>query len=920
MAVNSEKDVEKRLSEAGKKLEHPPQSKDELLSILEEVENCLSMVEQSPSETMQLAVCPAKNSLVKPELLRHQDKDVRLVVITCISEITRITAPETPYSDDTMREVSPAAHTLAIDVVKRCAEKLKPYLTAEMSAEGLTPSDLQKKYHEIVYEICQNAPSTLMPIVLNNDEQHLVDVNHDPVSVVGNDTQVNVQAENLHPVVKFADDDDVWKNEDKHVPEGDVNGHKDLPQKISDTSVKDEGKENLSQDIVSPALNKASKGRRSVQSRRPTGTVKVDPDKSLESKFLESGKPTVEVKEGRKNKKSEVFPEVIKGSHEGMTASDSQPTSSSKRKRRSDKNGKNLASLGEATREKGGLKSTSQSNVETEELAVTDQPNEGTAGLALPDQPNEDTVALSVTAQANKEPLGLASAAQANKETAGLVASEAQSKEDKVGVSPTLYNKEAAIMGSPDHSSKEAVGLASLAPVNKETEGLTSPAESTMVVDSFATPPRSNKDTESLTSPMRSSKDNIGSPSRTGSTKEAVALSSPARSNKEIVGMASPNEKQSLPEVDDTGTDSSRAKRGRLRSAGKRSAIKEDSKLPGLSIAATEKASEVVAGAEMAPSALPNTKEKLQLSKDLETRSKRSKRKLDVSNENTPKAAEAISLRKRDLKEMGTPDTNQEDSHRPKKMQKVASATESAEKNISQAGESSVRTPRNSAKKRSISGLEKTPTLVEGSGLDENLVGRKIKVWWPKDKQFYDGTVDSYDPKQNKHKIVYSDGDVEILNLQRQKWEFVDDNHMVDKSSKLNASPKTAGEKSAKKKTTKVEESSVKPETPKSSAKRGSQSSKSKKESRPQSDDNGAVTDTIVSKENIDEPTSESKERQQKKGEESKKGKRVASASTPTNGSARKSKGTKAVKTTSDQDQIGISSDTGARSSDDEPL
>lgn len=1012
MALISEKDVEKRLSQAGKKLEHPPQSKNELLSILEEVENCLSMVEQSPSETMQLAVAPSVTSLVKPELLRHQDKDVRLVVITCISEITRITAPEAPYSDDTMREifqlivgsfqgldeikspsfarrvtiletvakvrscvvmldlecddlilemfrhffatasknhsenvvasmqtimilvldesedisqqllsvlltslrknereVSPAAHTLAINVVKRCAEKLKPYLTAEMSAEGLTPSDLQKKYHEIVYEICQHESHTSsVPVVLNNAEHLLVDGTHATASVVGNDSPLNTQAANMDPVVKFADDEDLRKSEDKHKPAGDENGHKELPQKISENSIKDEGKENVSQDILSPATNKASKGRRSVQSRRPTSTIKIEPDKPLDSKVLESSKPTVEVKEGRKGRKSEVLPEVTKVSDESVVASDTQALPSSKRKRgRSDKNNKNLASLAQETKEIGELKSTSQSIVELGDLASTDQPNENMAGLALLDQLCEDTV-------------GLTSREQANKETVGLAATEAQPIEDKIGGSPTQSNKEATILASPGQSSKEAVGVACPAPLNIEIEGLTSAAESTKVADNLISPPRSNKDTEGLTSPARSIKDNISSPSRTGSTKETVTLASPARSSKETAGLTSPNEKQSLPEDDDTGTDSSRVKRGRLRSAGKRSAMKEDSKSPGLSVGATERASEIVAGGEMAPSALPNTNEKSEISKDSETRSKRSKRKLDVNNFNTAKSEEAISLRKKGSKEMDTPDATQEDSHRPKKMQKVASTTESAEKDLSQATESSKRTPRNSAKKRSISVLEKTPDTVERNGLDDNLVGRKIKVWWPKDKQFYDGTVDSYDSKQNKHKIIYNDGDVEILNLQRQKWDFIDDIHTTEKSSKVDASPKMAGEKSPKKKANKVEGPVVKGETPKSSAKRGSQSSKSKKEYRSRADDNGAVTDMIVSKENVDQPTIGGKGRQQKQGGQSKKSKQVASASTPTNGSGRKSKGTKEVKNITDQDQIGISSDTGARSSDDEPL
>jgi hypothetical protein len=63
------------------------------------------------------------------------------------------------------QEVSPAAHALAVNVVKRCAEKLRPYLTAEMSAEGPSQSDLQKEYHEIIYDICQQPLHLPLPIV-----------------------------------------------------------------------------------------------------------------------------------------------------------------------------------------------------------------------------------------------------------------------------------------------------------------------------------------------------------------------------------------------------------------------------------------------------------------------------------------------------------------------------------------------------------------------------------------------------------------------------------------------------------------------------------------------------------------------------------------------------------------------------------
>lgn len=38
-------------------------------------------------------------ALVLPALIKHKDKDVRLLTMTCIMEILRIVAPDAPYSD-----------------------------------------------------------------------------------------------------------------------------------------------------------------------------------------------------------------------------------------------------------------------------------------------------------------------------------------------------------------------------------------------------------------------------------------------------------------------------------------------------------------------------------------------------------------------------------------------------------------------------------------------------------------------------------------------------------------------------------------------------------------------------------------------------------------------------------------------------
>ncbi|RZC15736.1 hypothetical protein D0Y65_009183 [Glycine soja] len=65
----------------------------------EQVESCLSRVEQSPVDSMENALCPSLKALIADKLLSHSDDDVKVTVASCISEITRITAPEAPYDD-----------------------------------------------------------------------------------------------------------------------------------------------------------------------------------------------------------------------------------------------------------------------------------------------------------------------------------------------------------------------------------------------------------------------------------------------------------------------------------------------------------------------------------------------------------------------------------------------------------------------------------------------------------------------------------------------------------------------------------------------------------------------------------------------------------------------------------------------------
>ncbi|KAM7255583.1 hypothetical protein ACFE04_008481 [Oxalis oulophora] len=97
--------LETQLIEAGTKLLTPPLALNQLLELLDQLEGFLSKVDQSPSEDMQIALSPTLKSLVANQLFNHSDNDVKAAVASCISEITRITAPEAPYDDDQMKKI-----------------------------------------------------------------------------------------------------------------------------------------------------------------------------------------------------------------------------------------------------------------------------------------------------------------------------------------------------------------------------------------------------------------------------------------------------------------------------------------------------------------------------------------------------------------------------------------------------------------------------------------------------------------------------------------------------------------------------------------------------------------------------------------------------------------------------------------------
>ncbi|XP_073302400.1 sister chromatid cohesion protein PDS5 homolog C-like isoform X2 [Primulina huaijiensis] len=89
---------------------------------------------------------------------------------------------------------------------------------------------------------------------------------------------------------------------------------------------------------------------------------------------------------------------------------------------------------------------------------------------------------------------------------------------------------------------------------------------------------------------------------------------------------------------------------------------------------------------------------------------------------------------------------------------------------------------------------EENMRLMSHLGSGKDLIDLRIKVWWPNDREYYPGTIVSFDHAAKKHKIIYDDGDEEILFMDEETWEPLDD-HQIQHSKKHDTDPPAAAKK-----------------------------------------------------------------------------------------------------------------------------
>ncbi|KAF9687215.1 hypothetical protein SADUNF_Sadunf02G0070500 [Salix dunnii] len=106
-------------------------NKDFLVKSLRQAANALSQIEQ-PLETFQktealkkleAAINPLRKSILKHDLIKHTDKEVKLLVAICVSEVFRVLAPEPPFEDKYLRDI----FILFLNMFKELSDTASPH-------------------------------------------------------------------------------------------------------------------------------------------------------------------------------------------------------------------------------------------------------------------------------------------------------------------------------------------------------------------------------------------------------------------------------------------------------------------------------------------------------------------------------------------------------------------------------------------------------------------------------------------------------------------------------------------------------------------------------------------------------------------------------------------------------------------------
>ncbi|XP_056851793.1 sister chromatid cohesion protein PDS5 homolog C isoform X2 [Raphanus sativus] len=813
---DSEKEIENQILEAGEKLIDPPSSLDELLSLLDKIFTCLVDVEQSPPASMQNALSPLMTALVDGKLVKHSDTDVKVSVAACISEITRITAPDAPYDDDQMKEVFKlivsSFENLDDDSSRSYSKRTSILETVAKVRSCVVMLDLE--CDSLLIEMFQN----FLKAVRDHHKGNLFSSMENIMTLVLEESE-EIPTKMLSPILHYVRKDDEVPQVSRTLAEQVLSKCASKLKNYLTEAVKSSG---VSLDKYSKIVASICEGTFSA----------LQQDQLVENEKEDSQGPSTKEAEVEDKQEAEVI---------------STPERTDPPKDESIKSGVS-----------NGIAQQNDSSVDTEstkkldDTNAEDEPEQLDSNTGL-DDTSEKKAAVEHQTQ-EEEPSSVKQ----------VESSKSPDIKEDTEPEALLDSKDVQSL-PPDDSSVNAAASENDKDTSVQAEPPKTSADETANVSS---PSKPDEEIQPETTANQKKKE--------GSTKEAKPSKTSAD---ETANVSSPSKAEDLVEEIQPKTTANQKKNESSTKEAKPSAVSateeasEETKTSKAKM--TKKSGKKVASSSKAKSTVSPSKKSAS-----ETKAAKQSEKKAVESDNVQESSKPKVEKKKPGRGKAMDDTSSGDSEKP-----AVSSGKSASKSKKEVKEPIEESPNTSSKRKRSLGTEKKKAS-DLQNPDGNIVGSRVRVWWPIDKAYYKGVVDSYDSAKKRHLVIYDDGDQEILNLKKQKWHFLDESETEgEEAAEEEASTEPQSKKAKTGKQTKIGSSGKKgggagssksKATPASKSGKKSQDDKSESKPKDSKAAKGKAKSTPASKSKESDVESESEETP-KAPEPATKGKSVGS-------------------------------------------
>ncbi|XP_076948936.1 uncharacterized protein LOC143621383 [Bidens hawaiensis] len=816
--ASTEAELEQQLKETGKQLLHPPDSVDDLLPLLDKVEKLLSKVDQSPKKSMLDALKPSIRALIHDKLSKHSDVDVKVAVASCISEITRITAPDAPYDDDQMRDVfqlivssfegladqSSRSYAKRASILETVSKVRSCVIMLDLECDGLIVEMFEhflksvRDYHmDSVFPSMEN----IMVLVLEESEEIPVEMLKPLLASVKKDNK------GVSPTARKLGEGVLLKSADKLKPY----------LKPALVSLGE------SLDMYAKVVTSVCEGTTATFESNDENTSVIQPADEINLEIDE----TQQADESKlTTASSEQTDQVVK--EDASPEEEVGPTE--------DKSPKSVMSNGvnETANEEASVDQESKKPEED----ISQQPKEDTDESADTDK--------QAKAKLQTEPSDSSHVEGENENEKDNDFKESVSKKDDDDVKELVNEKDNDIKESENEDAKESENKDVKESENEDVKESENEAviqtETEKDSDAQVSSPKAIESNKKKPDPQEDETTSPSNGEAVKSTGRAKAAGKKAVIAKETKVSDTVNES----EDDETASDSDAKplKKSAPRSKSKSKSRKQSGKK------AKQTAKKVDAKVEDSDS----DDKPLKMSVKKGDKSKVTVEEEDESDsENKPLklSAKKSSPKKKDTgKKRGTGrNITEKEQAKSGSDDEMDSSPKSVTKSAKGEGNSKD-TPVTSAKRKRSTVKDNVSDAIK---YDASLVGTKVKVWWPEDKMYYEGVVEKFYPAKKKHKVSYVDGDEETLNLRTQKWEILQEFSARDDKEEQNSEDENeeASPATNRKKRSKTDSAaSASQEKAKDSVKSGAASSSGKSKSGTKS----ASKEAGKSKEDEDTP------------------------------------------------------------------